>query len=331
MRAQYILALAIVCCAFSAIAQTGTGYTHMFRIYEDNDAMNVGGKRTDQAYTAGTQLSVFYQKDRRSTFFLDRWMPAAGDSSINTFGWSIMQMIFTPRNLRRKVPEKNDYFYSAGLFATHSLHTSNPVKKYAFQTELMMGIMGPPALGKQAQTLIHDMIHVQRPLGWDTQLKTDLLLNVNFAAEKQLASYSKAFEWIGGAEFFGGTALNGGTAYMLIRVGRMTPYFNGLITQYTAGRNNRWQLYGIIRPAAELTLTNALLEGGMFADNSHYTNEGAKRPKGPDNNKVIAMLDYGIVLAIGKLSLSFTQRTMSPMLKGRTSHQVGNLSAYFAW
>jgi hypothetical protein len=217
------------------------------------------------------------------------------------------------------------------LFATHSLHTSNPVKRYAFQTGLMMGVMGPPALGKQTQTLIHDIIQVQRPMGWDTQLKTDVLLNINFTAEKQLASYKNVFEWIGGAEYFGGTALNGGAAYMLIRVGKMTPYFNGLISRYTKEHNGRWQLYGFMRPAAELTLTNALVEGGMFTDNSHYTNEGARRLKGPDNNKVIGMFDYGIVVAIGKLGISFTQRTMSPMLKGRNSHQVGNISVYFAW
>jgi len=305
----------------------------MFRVYEDNDALNVDFKikRSDQAYTAGTQLSMFYQKERRSRFFLDRWMPAAGDSSINTFGWSVMQMIFTPADLRRKTPVKNDYSYSAGLFATHSLHSANPVKKYGFQTELMMGVMGPPALGKQAQTLIHDVIHVQRPMGWATQLKTDVLLNLNFTAEKQLASHKNTLEWIGGVEYFGGTALNGGSIYTLIRFGRMNPYFNGFISQYTESSKNGWQFYGILRPIVELTLTNALLEGGMFSDNSYYSYEGVKRPKGPDNKKLIGMLDYGVVLARGNVSVSFTQRTMSPMLKGRKGHMVGNLSLYLAW
>ena len=241
-------------------------------------------------------------------------------------------MMFTPKDLRRRVPNRNDYFYSAGLFATHSLHASNPVKKYNIQTELMMGLMGPPALGKEAQTLIHRIIGVQKPMGWSSQLRTDVLLNINLIVEKQLFGYNRMFEWIGGAEYFGGIALNGGALYSIIRVGKMTPYFNGFFAQHTTSKTGRrWQIYGLIRPSIELTLTNALVEGGVFTDNNQYTALGVKRPGRPENNKIIGMLDYGAVLANGRFSISFTQRTMTPMLKGLKGHQLGNISAYFAW
>lgn len=241
-------------------------------------------------------------------------------------------MMFTPKDLSRRVPDKDDYFYSAGLFATHSLHSSNAVKRYNIQSEVMMGVMGPPALGRQAQTLMHQVIQDQKPMGWGSQLKTDVLLNLNLTVEKQLGRYKQLLEWIGGAQYFGGTALNGVATYMLFRFGKMTPYFNGFISQYTKDtRKNRSQLYLILRPSAEFIVTNALIEGGVFTDNNEYTPEGGKKPRGPENNKLIGSIDYGFVIASGKLSFSFTQRTMTPLIKGLKHHQVGNLSLYLAW
>src|SRR5258706_5240997 len=73
--------------------------TRLLRIYEDNDCMNVRGLNTDNAYTAGTRIDLFYTKDRPSRFLLDRALPKAGDSSVNTFGWGVMQLIYTPDDL----------------------------------------------------------------------------------------------------------------------------------------------------------------------------------------------------------------------------------------
>jgi len=338
MRRRGLFSLLLLTALSTGIAeaQQGDSYNRMVHVYEDNDIINIKGNGTDQGYTNGTRLDLFYVKNHRSRFFIDRLMPKAADSSINTFGWGIMQIMITPTDLSKKIPDGNDYPYSGALFVTHSLHSSNPHKKYNFQTEWTLGVMGPPSLAKETQTVVHGWISYQKPQGWDHQLKTDLLLNLNVAAEKQLLNINKTIEVIGGAQVFGGTAVNGAAAWSLIRFGKMEPYFNGYISQYTSkkGAGARSQIYFIMRPSVEWTVTNALIEGGIF--NQRYED------KLPDDNernpytgarireRVVAKFDYGIVLSSGRIGLSFTQTTMTPVVKGLGSEIVGNISLHVA-
>src|SRR5580700_2189288 len=71
----------------------------MFRIYEDNDFLNARGCGTDDAYTNGTRLDYFYQPKHPSKNPIDRLLPKAGAHSINTYGWGIMQLMYTPKNI----------------------------------------------------------------------------------------------------------------------------------------------------------------------------------------------------------------------------------------
>jgi lipid A 3-O-deacylase len=311
-------------------AQDSTRYRTMVRIYEDNDFMNVWGNGTDKGYTNGTRLDIFYNKKGPSRFFIDRWMPKAGDSSINTFGWGIMQTMITPYDIHRRVPDNNDYPYSGALFAVHSLHASNPKKKYNVQTEWMIGVIGPPSLAKETQTFMHRLIAYQKPMGWAYQLPTDLILNLNLSTEKLLAHVNKGIELIGGAQVFGGTALNGAALYSLIRFGKMRPYFNGLLSQYTG--DHRRQFYFIFKPAVEWMLSNALLEGGVFTQakkDEQETRNGELPAAG--RRRIVGKLDYGVVLASGRLSLSFTQSTATQLIKGLNGQSIGNVSLYVAW
>ena len=268
----------------------------LLRIYEDNDFINMYGRGTDNAYTNGTRIDLFYTKKRPSRFFIDRSMPKAGDSSIDVFGWGIMQIMFTPDNLATPVYQADDYPYSGALFATHTLYSYNPVKKYDFQTELILGVMGPASLAEQTQRLVHKIINYQQPEGWGNQLGTDVLVNIHFTVEKQLAALGSSTgspkapvaELIGGSQVFYGTMLNGVTLYPLVRVGLMNPYFQGYMSQYTSGGSNatggshvtgkhrKIQAYLIFKPEAQLIFTNALLDGALFTDGHTTSSDGGK-------------------------------------------------------
>lgn len=320
-------------------AQQNNGYQKMLRVYEDNDIINISGAGTDQGYTNGTRLDYFYRKNKPSHFFPDGLMPKAGDSSINTYGYSIMQVMITPKNIAVRIPERNDYPYAGALFVTHSLYATNPVKKYNWQTELMLGVMGPPSLAKQTQKLAHKIVDYIQPMGWDYQLRTDPLLNLNVTAEKELANINKSIEIIGGAQAYAGTALNGASVYSLIRIGKMEPYFNGFISQFTTpkGRSTHRQLYFILRPTVEWMLSNALIDGGIFnhrhekipEDIYNYNNDPS--PATIQRERVVAKVDFGLVVALGRVGLSFTQTTMTPMVKGTGSQLVGNVSLLYGW
>jgi lipid A 3-O-deacylase len=338
--------------------------TRLLRIYEDNDFLNIRGQGTDDAYTNGTRIDYFYMPVHPSRWFIDKHMPKAGDSSVNVYGWGIMQLMFTPNDISDAGYQPNDYPWSGGLIATHTLYSYNPVKKYDFQTELVLGVMGPAALARQTQTLVHRMIHYTKPMGWKHQFRNDLLLNVDLTAEKHLAAWGSAVEVIGGGQLFAGTMLNGISLYPLIRIGHLTPYFRGYLSQYsspgasgTVRRARKWQAYCVVKPEGQLILTNALLEGGLFTRNPNlHKGDGpskgqgsAAEPVGASTTgpvadqasqaappyhalrKVVYSLNYGAVVSSGNFSISFIQNTSTAMMKGLYSHDVGNISVYFSW
>ncbi|WP_162915538.1 lipid A deacylase LpxR family protein [Paraflavitalea soli] len=319
---------------FSAIvAQQQPGNRYMFRVYEDNDAMNLYELGSDKGYTNGTRLDFFWQQQKRS--FLNKLLPQAGSNSINTHGWGLMQVIITPDNILRRRPDPADYPYSAAMFVTRSLHSSNPVKKLSFQSEIVLGVMGPPALGEETQKLIHRIIQAQAPRGWDYQKPTDLLLNYHFTVNKQLAQLDHWAELIGSGQVFAGTMVNGAAVYTTLRLGKMNPYFDGLIQQFSSDKTNtnRWQFYFIVQPAAELVLTNALLEGGVFNHNEKLPVSTTGETGVPDlkRRRVITRIDWGAVLSHGNVAVSFTQKSSSALYKGFTRQEVGNISLHVAW
>jgi lipid A 3-O-deacylase len=338
-RGQFITLLWLsVYITGTAYGQQQNTYRHMFRAYEDNDLFNVVGGITDRGYTNGTRFDYFYINNRPSRFFLHRIMPRAGDSSVNTYGFSIMQVMITPKNILRRIPLRNDFPYSGSLFATHSLQSTSPIKKYSWQSELMLGVLGPPSLARQTQESVHHLVGYFKPNGWDYQLKTDLLLNMSVTGEKQLAHLAKAVELIGGAQAFAGTALNGLAAWSTLRFGKMEPYFNGYLSRYSTHyeRKSRQQIYFMVRPAVELTLSNAFIGGGIFNRKNRIIPPPDPNYDEADNadmvrERVVARCDYGVVVSSGRIGISYTLTSMTPLVKGTGHQETSNISIYLAW
>ena len=244
----------------------------MIRIYHDNDFMSYRAWGTDEAYTGGIRADFFFTKKRPYHFFVDRLLPKAGSQPVNIFQWGFMQVVYTPRDLLDSAYQPNDYAYAAGLYLIHSLYSYDPVKKYSFQTEINLGVMGPAALGAQTQELIHHVTGYDMPHGWENQLNTDLLFNLNFTVEKQILSLGQFAELTVGSKISAGTQMNAVSVYPLIRIGWMNPYFDGYFSQYAglkhggSNRTRNWQLYLYAKPSIDWVLTNAMLEGGVFSN-----------------------------------------------------------------
>lgn len=313
--------------------------SRLFRLYEDNDFINIFGKGTDDFYTNGTKLDFFYTKKKKSGFFIDKLMLRAGDSSVNTYGIGITQLMFTPNNIAATEYQPDDYPYAGALIASHSLYSYNPIKKYDFQTELMLGVEGPASLTKQAQTFIHRVINYQKPMGWNNQRKNKLVVNISFAAEKQFAAYNNWFEMVGGAQVFMGSFFKAAVVSPQIRIGKMMPYFSGYISHYAKNKSNtkstRLQAYLIIKPQAMLVVSNDALQGKMPGESligklSKYTSAGENKSYHEINTLVYA-LNVSAVMSAGHFSFSFTQNGTTAMLKDLYSHQFGNISFYYSW
>ena len=309
--------------------------TELFRFFFDDDYFNFSGRGTDRAYSAGTRLEVFYKENKPSHFFLDRAMPKAGDSSVNVFGWGMMQIMITPDDISRTDFQPNDYPWSGALFATHTLYSYNEQKKYDLQTELDMGIQGPAALAGETQDYVHRLIHYRRPKGWDNQFGNSPYVDVSLTAEKQLLGFQGLIEVIGGGQVVAGTGMNAAAVYSLIRIGKMTPYFKGFLKQYSSmGSRKKVQFYFIFKPEMQYQLTNALFEGGLFSSKPSMVVKTGKSTQVETYhplNPVLYSFTFGPALVINHFTISTTQTSITRYLKGLYDHTYGNVTLYYSW
>ena len=310
--------------------------SYLFRISDDNDFLNYRGKGTDEAYTNGLRIDLFYEKMQASRFFIDRLLPTAGAESIDIFQTGLMQVMYTPVDICTPDFQPGDYNYSGGLFASHSLLSYNPEKKYDVQTELDAGIRGPAALSGECQTFVHRAINYQKPMGWTHQLRNYPLLNLSFAAEKQVGSLNSFLELIVGGKISAGSQMNALSFYPLIRIGKMNPYFEGYIRQFSspvkrnAGARNKAQFYFTLKPEIKYVLSNAMLDGEVSSGSSYvekgkYTSHTTDR----DIKHVVYSVDFGAVVAIGFFGISFTQNISSMLITNTYGHEYGNFTFYF--
>lgn len=330
MKLNYRSLLVLLLSPFVTRAQDTTASSHMFRGYEDNDVIKLFGALSDEGYTNGTRFDYYYTRTTTPRFLPDKIMPKAGAAAVNTYSWSLMQIMYTPENIRTTEPDIKDWPYSGALFISHSLHSANPVKKFNLQTEIVLGVMGKASLAEQLQKGIHKLIASPEPEGWQHQYPTDLLLNINMTVEKQFWQFRNFIDIVGGAQGMVGTMIDGGSVYAQVRLGKMLPYFKGLLQQYVQPFRNRnkLQLYVIARPSLDWIGYNAILEGGVFSGKSDYY----KKDGTPDINQEISRrLDLGLVLGYGNISCSFTQRILSKSVDGFGHQRLGNISLYVGW
>ena len=326
--------------------------TRLLRLYEDDDYINFWGHGTDNAYTNGSRIDYFYQPAHQPHGVLGRFAPRAGVGSTDIYGWGVYEIMYTPDNITKTAWQPNDYQYAGAIVVTHSRYSYNPEKKFSFQTELVMGIIGPSALGGQIQTDVHRLIHYTKPMGWGHQFRNDVLLNINVNAEKQLFSAGRWLTLIGGARAYAGTMVNGAALYQTLLIGKMEPWFNGFFTHYTSPGEDRrgrkkWQGYFLFRPELQYFAQNAMLQGGLFTHNPNLPaggtggkdpvgapagalrQEASAQPTAPALQPWVPSFAYGFLYSRGKFGFSITETVSASALRNLYCHDVGNISVYF--
>ncbi|HMK26630.1 MAG TPA: lipid A deacylase LpxR family protein [Chitinophagaceae bacterium] len=318
-----IVLLSFLLSFYTAFSQQKHLKNIFFRLSADNDALVPSDNATDWGYTSGNRVDLFYTSSKRRSNFFTWFNKFAGPDPVTTKGWGMMQMIFAPQKTSLAVPDKNDYPYSGALFAIHTIHSANPVKNISFQSEWVVGVMGPPSFAKQTHLFFHHLIKDPPPMGWDYQLPTDLLLNFNIEAEKLIAR-NKLASFIGTGQVRGGTMNDGLSAGICVRAGNLKNYFNGLSGQYFPGKEIHASMS--VKISANLVLYNALLQGGLFNKRSPVHDK--QSPLGTDRKMqhLTSTGEFFFLVSMGKFALSFQLKYVSPELKGYESHSFGNIS-----
>ncbi len=146
----------------------------------ENDSIGSG---KDQNYTSGLRATYFDHKLEVPEFIckLAKWAPSLKenldkpDKNEVSVYYSLGQNLYTPNDIGSPAQDLNDRPWAAFLYGSMGIYL-DPEKtgKSIDEFELTLGVVGPAALGRQAQTVVHKHItNSTIPLGWGNQLENE--------------------------------------------------------------------------------------------------------------------------------------------------------------
>ncbi len=134
---------------------------------------------TDRNYTNGVQLSYTTAADRAPKFMRDfgSWLQAGRTPEM--FGtFALTQRMFTPEDIEATEPLPDQHPY-AGHLSAAAVVTAISADRLDSIT-LSLGVVGPAALGAEAQRFIHEIIDGRDPNGWANQLRNEPALLIGY-------------------------------------------------------------------------------------------------------------------------------------------------------
>jgi hypothetical protein len=124
--------------------------------------------------------------------FVGKWarfwsfLPFVADDGYRTYAsWSLAQEMHTPDDIEDPDPPEDDQPYAGVLYVDSLLYARK--ERWAHAWELKLGVVGPASQADDTQREFHEFSGADEPLGWDTQLPNEALVNVGFTAARLLA------------------------------------------------------------------------------------------------------------------------------------------------
>ena len=189
---DFCLAL-LTSCGIGCLAQPTAAYADALTVSVENDVLT----GSDNNYTNGIGVTWVsndlesYDDDR----FVGRWgrfwgfLPFVGDEGYTTYAsWTVAQEMHTPDDITIANPPVDDQPYAGVLYVDSVLYARS--ERWTYAWELKLGVVGPASQAEEAQKAVHDLIGGDEPMGWDTQLPNEPVINIGLTAAHLLAEGS---------------------------------------------------------------------------------------------------------------------------------------------
>lgn len=315
MIVKYLLFfLAAFIFTFSACSQADSS---VFKISDrkylsinyDNDFFNA----TDRYYTQGIKFELVLPGLRKSPVM--HLLPKLSNSVVQ-YGLIAVQDCFTPASIRRDTFIRGDRPYAATMYLGHFKISNSEEKRERLTSEIDVGAIGPCAVCEQEQKAIHKALVNIQPLGWESQIRNDVLLNYRMRYDKNLLS-SNYFNLTGLAEFNAGTIYDNASVGANIRLGKMQGYFAN-------ARTKKLQLYGFAQGWVKGVAYNGTMQGGLFSTSVNTVTAA-------EISNVVLRGTYGICLTYKNIALEYSKTYITREIKAWWPHGWGhvNIITYF--
>jgi lipid A 3-O-deacylase len=292
------------------------------RISFDNDILDY----TDRFYTNGIRfdfISPVFQQFPLSKLMVPYWR-----SGTNYYGISLVQNMYTPSTTKVDGILFGDRPYAAYLYLGTFKITNDPVKQFRQRSELDIGVIGSYSFGEYIQKSFHNEVPTNSvPLGWEYQIKNDLVLNYHLSYEKGIFNRKNLDIILNGTGALGTlyTNVSGG---FLFRTGMQNPYFVNLgqAKRKTNKENHlrNTQILFFVTSHGKLIGYDATLQGGLFNKSSDYTLSSS------DISRLVYQGSAGITIVYSGVRLDIEQFILSPEFTDGMWHKWVHLAFTFS-
>ncbi|MEI7663498.1 MAG: lipid A deacylase LpxR family protein [Bacteroidota bacterium] len=287
----------------------------------DNDLLDY----TDRFYTNGIKIDLITPELRMNP--LGKLMIPYWSGGKNYYGITVVQNMYTPSSTKNGGILYGDRPYSAYLYIGSFKITMDPDHNFSQTSELDIGIIGPKSFGEWVQRSFHRSVPTNHePLGWEHQIKNDLVLNYSLKMEKGIWKRKNADLTVISAAAAGTlyTNISGGGAF---RAGLLNPYFmNPGVERKDKLRKTglrKFQFYFFIKGSGTVVGYDATLEGGLFNQTSPYT----LKPK--EISRVVFESSSGISVVLNGCRVDLEQFLLSPDFHNGWWHKWVHISLAF--
>jgi len=258
---------------------------------------------SDRDYTSGIKLVYAFPEDRSPG--LARVLLGADEGDRSRLIVGAGQNIYTPETYRLPVPPPGEHPYAGWLYLDGALIVERDGGNIIDILGASAGVVGPAALGEDAQRTLHRLVNDVDPLGWDNQLKNEPGLAISFDRQWKIRSSLDEKIELEIAPFAGvsaGNVLTEGRSGFMLRLGEDLKNDLGPLrvrSSIPSGGIDRrgglaWSVFG--GAAARAVARNIFLDGNTFRD-------------GPSVEKEILVGEFqaGLSMNIGRINISYTQ------------------------
>lgn len=264
-----------------------------------------------------------------SRFLSDIPFPGSGSASQFNISLGFGQHIYTPEDTRDRDPNPNDRPYAGYLYGLLALHA----KQYnrLDTLELAVGMIGPSALGEQAQNEVHRMRGIDTAKGWDRQLNDEPTAMLTWTRVWRL-NPERDTDW--GFDFLPRMGISLGTPYTNAGVGGELRFGWNLPPDYGSSSirpgsginapagdespaptasNGLWDnisVYGFVGCEGRAVVYNSFLDGNLWKDSPSV-----------DKFPFVADLSAGVALNVYNARFTYTYVHRTNEFHGQSSGQ----------
>lgn len=313
-----------------------------FNLYFENDLFS----GTDGNYTNGVKLTwispdlTSYATSEKLPEWsgpLIRRIPFINKEGLKrNLAFAIGQSMYTPRDIAESKLIANDRPYGGWTYGSVAFHSKN--LRRLDSMEIQAGMVGPLSLTEETQSLVHELRHLQRPNGWDHQIRNEPGLEMIYERKIRLWEAGSPARW--GTDVIGhlGAALGNVATYansgLEVRMGWKVPVDFGTSLIRPAGDSNApvdsrdvrlspsqrygFHLFSLVDGRA--VARNIFLDGNSFRPSHSVSKEHLLAD---------TALGAGLLLGNFKITYAHTIRTRE-FKEQRHSHNFGSITLSFS-